>query len=199
MATKNDFSETLAKWLSILLGPHIWLPILFFLIIFNSGLTKSQLIIIFPSIFILEVIIPIGYLLLGPKLRLTRKWDMESIKERKPFLYMVLVLSLISLGLIYFFGNKLLLNLSIIFLVSLIMLLFVTRFWKISLHVGLNVLAAVMINFIFGRRIPALYLVIPIIFWARWRLKRHSLAQLFAGFLVTLAVLFGGLAFFRYI
>lgn len=199
MATKTDFSDTLAKWLSILLGPHVWLPVLFFLIIFNSGLTPGQLKIIFPTVFLLDVVIPIAYLVFGPRLGWLKSWEMKEIKERNPFMYTMLVLAVISLGIIYFLGNKLLLDLALIYLVCIVVLLLITRFWKISLHVGLNVLAAVMINFIFGWKAPLLYLIIPIIFWARWRLKRHTLAQLFAGFLVMLAILFGGLSIFRYI
>lgn len=199
MATKTDYYDVFARWISVILGPHVWLPVLFFLVVFRSGLTPNQLKIIFPSILILEIIIPIAYLLLGPKLGFTKEWDMKEIKERKPFLYLVLILSLISLGIVYIFGNVYLLNLSTIFLAWLVVFLLITRFWKISLHVGLNVFAAIMVNFLFGWRFPAIYLIIPIIFWARLRLKKHSLNQLIAGFLITVTILFGGLAIFRYI
>jgi hypothetical protein len=189
----------LADLISIILGPHVWLPVLFFLIIFNSGLNSHQLRIIFPTVLFLQVIIPVSYIVFAPKLGWTEKWDMEKIEERKPFLVMLLVLSLISFLIIYLFGNQKLFNLSLTFLLLLVVILAISRYWKVSLHTSLNTAASIIINFLFNWRVPFLYIIIPIIFWARVKLRKHDMPQLVTGILVSGAVLLAGLAFFNYI
>lgn len=192
-------SEKLAKILAVILGPHVWLPILFVIVIMKSGLTPNQLVIIFPSVLILEVIIPIAYLVIAPKLKWIGEWDMMTQKERLPFFLLMLTTTTISLIIIQLFGNKLLLHLNIIILSSLITLFIITIFWKISLHTSLNTAAVIIVNFLFNWRLPLLYLTIPIIFWARHHLKKHSLNQLIAGVVITASIILGELFVFGYL
>jgi hypothetical protein len=60
-------------------------------------------------------------------------------------------------------------------------------------------MAALSINFLFDWNLPLLYLTIPVIFWARLRLKKHTVSQLIMGIIVTTIVLLGGLGFFGYL
>lgn len=189
----------IAKYLAVILGPHIWLPILFVLIILKSGLSNQQLIIIFPSVLVLQVIVPLLYLIFAPKLGWVGAWDMKSKEERRPFFIMMLVLTIISLLVIYFFGNAFLLNLNII-LISLLVILFgITYYWKISLHTSLNTATAILVNSLFNWTLPLLYLTIPLIFWARLKLKKHTTSQLIAGVVVTTFVTLSGLFLFGYL
>ncbi len=192
-------SEKIAKYLTVVLGPHILLPVLFVITILKSGLNNQQLIIIFPSLLILQVIIPILYLVVAPRLGWIRGWEMKSKEERKPILILMLVLTAISLFIIHFFGNTLLFNLDIIFISLLIIFLGITNYWKISLHISLNTATAIFINFLFNWKLPILYLIIPIIFWVRLKLKRHTVKQLVAGILVTASITMLGLQLFGYL
>lgn len=192
-------SKKLAKFLSIILGPHILSPILFIVVIFKSNLQSNQLAIIFPTVLLLQVIIPVSYLIIAPKLGWVSEWDMKTQKERQPFFVLLFILTTISLFVIYLFGNKLLLHLNLIFLFLLIVLSAITIFWKISLHASLNTAVAIIINFLFDWKFPILFLVIPTIYWARLQLKKHSTSQLLAGITLTTLVTFGGLYLFGYL
>lgn len=189
----------LAGIISILLGPHVWLPVLFILIILRSGLTSDQLKIIFPTVLLLQVIIPISYLLFAPRLGWIKDWEMKDLKERKPFMYLMVALGLVSLAVIYIFGNQFVFGLSLVWLILLVILLLITRIWKISLHMALIVTATIIVNFLFDWKMPVLYLMIPVLFWARLKLKRHSVKQLLAGTVVTAAILIGGFVLLGYI
>ena len=189
-------SKRVAKWLSVILGPLFWLPALFLIIIFKSGLAPSQIKILFPTIFTLQVIMPQLYLYIGPKLGWITSWEMNDREERKSFFILILILSLISLSIIYLIGTDLLLNLSLILLALLILLLIITRYWKISLHTAFNTGATLVINYLFNWKLSLLYLTIPLIYWARLKLKRHTVSQLFSGIVVALVIILGGFFLF---
>lgn len=191
-------SEKIAKFLAVALGPHIWTPLLFILIISKSGMTPQQTIIIFPTVLLLQVIIPIAYLIIAPKLGWVGKWDMETKEERRPFSILMLALTAITLIIIYLVGNSFLLHLNLIFITLLIALSAITVYWKISLHTSLNTAASIIVNFLFGWSLPFLYLAIPAIFWARLELKKHTVSQLAAGIVVTTIITIGGFVLFGY-
>lgn len=188
-----------AGLLSVLLGPMIWLPVLFLTTMFQSGLNNQQLTILFPSILFLEVLIPLIYLYIAPRIGLATAWDLPKRKERYPFLTLVFITNLISLFLAYQFGTKLLFDLNILLITCLIILFAITFYWQISLHTALNTLGAILINFLFGWNLPFLYLTIPLIFWARLVLNKHSIIQLLTGILVSGIIALVGLTYFGYL
>ncbi len=191
--------KKLANLLAIALGPHILLPLLFILIVLKSGLNSNQLKIIFPTVLLLQVVVPIAYLIIAPRFGWIGKWDMKKKEERRPFFALMLTLNIISLTVIYFFGNKLLFQLNLIFISLLVILFVITIFWKISLHTSFNTGAALIINFLFNWKVPILYLIIPIIFWSRLKLKKHTINQLITGIVVTSVITLSGLALFGYL
>lgn len=190
--------EKLAKLISIILGPHIWLPLVFLTLLFESNLNKNQLLVLIPSVLILQVFLPLAYLLLAPKLGWVSAWDMKTRKERTPMLFLVLVAFIVSTLIIYIFGDTLLFHLSIIMLFLSASFLIINQFWKISLHAGLNTTGSIFINFLFGWKLPWLYLTIPIIYWSRLYLKKHTPLQLIAGTVVGATEIIFGLYFFGY-
>lgn len=198
MKTLLNF-ETVAKQLSIILGPHLWLPIILIASVFKTGLTSHQIIILLPLLFILQFLIPASYLLLAVKLKKSSSWDLPLRKERYPFLLLTSSIFLVSLLLVYRFGNQLLFHLQIIEVSLLFLLSIITRFWKISLHLSLNTAGSILINFLFGWQLPFLFLSIPIIAWARYYLKRHTVAQLLGGILVSALWTTFLLSYFKYI
>lgn len=189
-------AEKIAQFLGIGLGPHVWLPVLFLIIILNSGLTPNQLKIIFPTVLTLQVIIPLLYIISAPKLGWVNKWDMEEKEERWSVFILIIFLTLVSSGIIFFYGNQLLLRLNIIILSLILVLFSITLFWKISLHMSMNTAALIIINYLYNWKLPWLFIILPIIFWARLKLKKHAIAQLFAGLIISAIITLLGLELF---
>lgn len=184
-------SEKLAEVLSVVLGPHVWLPVLLVVSLFKTGLRAEQIYILLPSLFLLQVIVPLAYIQIALKLGKISAWDMPKIKERFIFLVVTLIFYLIALIFIYHFGNRLLLTLSLVMLGLMMVMVVTTHFWKISLHTGMNTVGSIIINFLFNWSFPWVLLTIPLIFWARLKLKRHNIYQLLAGVLVNGVILLG--------
>lgn len=191
--------KKLAEILSVLLGPQSWLPILLIAFLFKTGLTTQQKLILFPMILILQVIIPLLYLYMAPKLRWAEAWDLPNQEERFPFFVLILVANLISLITIYFLGTKLLFFLVSLLFTLMIITMIITYFWKLSLHISLNTFGAIMVNFLFGWEFPIIYLSIPIIFWARLTLGRHSIFQLIAPIILNIVFIFSAFYLFGYL
>ena len=163
--------KRISSLISIILGPATWLPVLFLAILLRSELNNHQLTILFPSILILEVLIPLAYLYFAPKLGLATTWDLPKRNERYPFLSLVFITNFISLLLVYQFGTKLFFNLSILLTTCLTIFFITTLYWQISLHTALNTFGAILINFLFGWSLSFLYLMIPIIHQLKIRIN----------------------------
>jgi len=72
--------EKFAKYLAVILGP-LWLPVLFIPMIYKSGLSQQQFTVIFPTVLILQLIIPLVYLIVAPKLGWISGWEMKKKEE----------------------------------------------------------------------------------------------------------------------
>lgn len=192
-------AEKIAKILSIALGPHIWLPALLIASILRSGLSNSRIYILLPSLFLFQILIPIAYIHIVVKLGKVTAWDLPKREERHLFLGVSLISYVISIIIIKIFGNQLLFNLSLIILFLLIVLIITTYFWKISLHASMNTAGSIIVNFLFDWSLHWLYLAVPIIFWARYKLKRHNILQLIAGTVTSGAVVLGAFYYLKYI
>lgn len=64
----------------------------------------------------------------------------------------------------------------------------ITYFWKISIHASLTTFFVVMLIVIFGWKVWPVVFLIPLIFWSRIVLNRHTFLQLFFGCLISLAI-----------
>jgi membrane-associated phospholipid phosphatase len=190
-----ELKTNIAKHISFFLGPTL-IPILYTIVVFNSGLTENQLLIVAPAIFLLLVVTPIAYLFLAPKAGLIKTWEMVKRKERYQFFIILILLTIAGSVIIFYFGNELLLKLNLLFLFTIVVLFAITLFWKISLHVAINTASSLVVNFLFNWSFPLLYLTIPLVAWSRLVLKRHSSLQLLAGFIVTFGIFLTGLKLF---
>lgn len=66
--------------------------------------------------------------------------------------------------------------------------LFITYFWKISLHSALTTFFVMMLVGIFGLKVWPIVFFIPLVIWARLIMKRHTMSQLFAGSILALVI-----------
>ena len=190
--------KKIAKIISFLLG-FVLLPILVIFLIFKTGLTQNQIKIIFPVFTTFIILIPLGFLITFKKINRISDWDIRNRQERYLIFSIFLISTLIGLGFTYVFGNSLLFHLTLILWISAVVAMIITHLWKISLHMSLDTSTVIVINFLFGWHAFYLFLLLPLIGWARYYAKHHSLPQLLAGFVINAAIILIGLHYFGYI
>lgn len=68
--------------------------------------------------------------------------------------------------------------------------LIITNFWRISIHSGVATIFIIMIFYLFGfNKTWPIILILPLVFWSRIYLSRHTFWQLISGFLAALLVI----------
>lgn len=191
-------SVKIAELISEIIGPHLWMPILLLLLVFHTGLSLDQLAVLLPSLAILLIVIPFTYLHVALRLGWVSKWDLPKKEERRPIMMIFLVCSLISLVLAKRFGTEMFFDLFILVLITGFIASVITVFWKISIHMVLDTTGVLITNFLLGWHFWPLFLLIPVVAWARLKLKRHTPAQIAAGIILSSGIFFGGLKYFAY-
>ncbi len=183
--------------MSVVLGLHFWFPVFLIIGLLKSNLSSFQIYILFPLLFLLQIFIPIAYIHISLHFKKVSAWDLPKKEERIFFLSMSMIAYLISMVIIYYFGNQFLFNLGLIFFMILTVMVVTTYFWQISLHTALNTVGSIIVNFLFNWSVLWLFLSIPIIFWARFKLKRHNVRQLLAGVILSGGITLVMLKLFR--
>jgi len=103
------------------------------------------------------------------------------------------------LGFFIFYIFKAPVYLRAIFFTSFIttfILTIITYFWKISFHTSWITFTSITYYVLFGKWTLFLLLFIPLVAWARIKIKRHTIAQVITGSLLTLVTTFFGYSLF---
>jgi membrane-associated phospholipid phosphatase len=182
-------STKLASLLSVILSPQVWLLLMFLLFMVNREISFKNSEITVPLVFLLQIVIP----LLGPYLAykkgVIKDLDVPNRKDRVKFLLIASICWLISIFITYFYGSYTIFKMTLLSFILISIFLVITRFWKISIHVGVNTTAILFINYLYNWQFLFLFILIPIVAWSRYKLKVHTLSQVIAGFLVTFLVI----------
>ncbi len=111
-------------------------------------------------------------------------------REDRPLYLVVFIISLIAALFVMYF-----LHLPLKFIVytvsglaMTIITTVITFYWKISFHTAVTTSVVTAINILGGLRFAPLFLLVPLIGWARVVLKKHTFWQVVGGFLVALAI-----------
>jgi len=188
-------TNRLARWISVLFDSSVLSVPIFLALGWTearaAGLAWAALALLIVTGF------PLVYLLLGKRWGWVSDFEMSRRSERPRFILVSLgsdVLALIVLSV--FHGPSLLRVMVLTYLCLGTTMFTISSFWKISLHmVGVGGFSTALV-FVFG--LPALiaFLSLPLVAWARWRRRKHTLSQLavgaLAGVLIT-ALVFGWL------
>ena len=152
--------------------PSPWLWSLLYIVVF----------VIPPTLFVYNLL----------KKGLIADFHMNNRKERLKPLFVITFNTLLGMSVFYLLsGPKLLIILSVCCLFSILVMFFVTLFWKISGHsVAAGGLCVLMLALLSESAI-AFTIIIPIIAWSRFKLSRHTVSQIIAG--VVLGILTFGL------
>ncbi len=189
----------MAQLISNLFNIATWLPVLSLILLIKTKLTLNQLTLIIPAVVVFQFLIPLGYVLLLFFKGEISDFDMTKREERIKPLILTTISVLISVALIFLSGNRFIINFYLLIFALVFINTFITLFWKISFHMAANTTAAILMNFLFNWKLSFLYVLIPLIFWSRLKLKKHTVAQLIAGFVVNAGLIFYLLKIFGYL
>lgn len=192
----------IAKLVSFILGPQIWAPIIVYMVLSHSNLTKTQSMIIIPLVCFLNLIVPFIYILIAYKKKMIKDLDMTNRKERLIPLIIFITSFLLTTILIYRIGLKELGNIFLFFSIILILNGIITLFWKISLHMAINIVGFLLLIHYYGSIMMVFVIAIPLVYWSRLILKKHTVTQLLMSFLLNGAItyyfLFTSLSFKKF-
>ncbi len=74
---------------------------------------------------------------------------------------------------------------SVAGLLTIVIFMCINLWWKISLHTAFIAASVTLLVILYGWVAAVAIVLIPLMFWARMELKRHSLAQVVAGALLS--------------
>lgn len=188
-------ADRLASWISILFdSSFVSIPVFFAF----GWITAAVVGLVWAGLILLIITgIPLAYLILGKRLGLVSDLEMTQRSERPRFILISLSSDLLALAILYFFhGPPLLLVMVLTYLCLGVTMLTISNFWKISLHMaGVSGFSTALV-FVFGAPALVAFFSLPLVAWARWHRRKHTIAQLiagaFAGALIT-ALVFGWL------
>lgn len=177
--------EKLARFISFIFGPIFLWPLILSLFIQKSNLSLWQQQRIWGVVFVLEFVIPMILFFIALKTKLIGDFDMTKKEDRRLPILVFAGITIICFPLIRFFGNSQILNYCLLVFLIFAVDGLITIFWKISSHMAVNTITVILINYFFHWQYWYLIIMIPIVFWARLYLKRHTIAQLVGGFLIN--------------
>ena len=175
----------------VLMPTYAFLLAISFVPIFSDFMHDQQKVHLLRMVFIFTFLLPILGVLLLKKMKIISTYHMENRNERKAPLFIAIISYYILLQFFYQMNTYVLFNKLLIgALLILILALFISKFWKISLHmlgIGGVTGAFLALHYLFGGN---LYLVLLLlccsggVAYARINEKAHTLNQVYAGFLV---------------
>lgn len=175
----------LAKFISLILGPQIWGPFIFYLVFSHAHLTQSQLITVVPLICFINLLVPFLYILIAYKRKKIKDFDLTDKKERVVPLIIFILSFLLTTSLLFTTGLKELGNIFLFFTFILILNGVITLFWKISLHMAVNIIGYLLLIYYYGPIATVFAFIIPLIYWSRLFLKKHTVMQLLMSLLLN--------------
>lgn len=142
---------------------------------------------------VMNIGIPIAYILWKVRSGAISDFHITIRAQRMRPILLSLACSTVTL-LVFWLGKAPVLYLSLagIGVGFVVVLLLITRFWKISGHSAAIASVSILTYQLLGHQFWPSLLLIPLVAWARVRLHRHTLAQTIAG--TALGVVYIGLA-----
>jgi len=183
----NAFHIRFARIVSIVLSPvTISLPFITLVALYSheSNALLSALL----TLFFLSVG-PMIYILIGVKTGKFSDVDVSMRSQRTgPFLFSIAssLLGFFVLSTIH--GSKNLESVLLITVISGIILMIITFWWKISMHASSLSGAITVLSILYGKVVLPAFLLIILVNWSRVVLRRHTIAQVTAGTLMSIAL-----------
>jgi len=132
---------------------------------------------------------PLIYILIGVRIGKLSDVDVSRRSERNgPFLFAILSITIGWLVLTLLHGPENLQTVLIITAVSGGIMLVTTLWWKISIHASSLGGAATVLTALYGAVMLPTFVLVVLVSWSRVALRRHTIAQVVAGALASIAI-----------
>ncbi len=132
---------------------------------------------------------PTIYILVGVRIGKFTDPDVSMRSQRTgPFLFGIASAALGLITLFFTHGPKNLQTLLLITIVSGVVMMIITLWWKISIHASSLAAAATLLTALYGNAILPVFVLLIAVCWSRVVLRRHTLGQVIAGSLVSIAL-----------
>lgn len=185
----NSIRIRIARSLSNILSPvTISLPFVFLVAFYHAqsiltALLYTCLVLVFLTFG------PMVYVLVGVRIGKFTDADVSVRSQRfGPFLFGI-ISALIGLAVLFFtHGPKNLQTLLLITVISGIVMFVITLWWKISIHASSLAAAATLLTALYGSILLIAFVLLIAVCWSRVVLRRHTLGQVIAGSLVSIAL-----------
>lgn len=176
--------KTFSKIVTNVFQYYTWVPIFIIAAVSQAGLRtehfKSTIIILH----LVDVLAPIAvyiFLLNGGRIK-----DANLIKrEDRPQLFgittfLIFIATIIS----YRLGSPLFFQLHLVVFIFMLTLTVITMFFKISAHMFINTFFIFLLNYLYEWKLLWLFLIVPVVAFARLNLKAHTRVEVVLGTIV---------------
>lgn len=184
--------EKIANFISEVLNPGILAIIILLVAVLKSKIPEPQLAGWIIAIIVLNGIVPgIIYLFFTSRGYVFDDSLFNKQVQKERIIIFSVFLAIVALELLILVLTNVYQPLLAVFTGGVITLVIgglITYFWKISVHSTLTTFFVVMLVLLFGWQVWLVILLIPLVFWSRITLARHTFLQLFFGFIFSLAV-----------
>ncbi len=138
--------------------------------------------------YMLVIFLPVLYFLIN---LFTKKVDIDLSDKKSRIAQVKVVIFGLFFATISAFvlGHTELRNMLFVIIIYLTIAVLITHYWKISYHIITNTMLIIAISRIFGMEYLVLLIIIPIVAVSRVKLKKHTIMQTIAGFLLGLTFL----------
>jgi hypothetical protein len=133
--------------------------------------------------------IPLGYILIGKRKGWVSDFEISQRSERPRFILVSLGSDVLAILLLSVLNGPHLLRVMVLAYLCLgITMMTISSFWKISLHMaGVGGFSTALV-FVFGSPAMVAFLSLPLVAWARYKRKKHTLLQLAVGAIVGIVI-----------
>lgn len=178
-----------ARLVSNILAPaSISLPCIVLVALYHAQNVWRALLYALVSLFFL-IIGPFTYILVAVRMGKISDMDISRRAERaRPFLFGISSALVGWLVLIILRGPENLQTLFIITTVSGIVMMITTLWWKVSIHASSMGGVATMLTTFYGAAMLPAFLLLILVSWSRVVLRRHTVLQVVAGSLASIAL-----------
>jgi len=201
---KNKKLIQIAKFISDIFNPGVLALIILFTAVYRSSLAREEAFAWYLAILVVNGLIPgVFYLFFtsrGYVFDDTLK-NKKVHKERILLLGLFLVITVIEVLIMSATGNyyQPLYAVLVGGIISIIIAAIVSYFWKVSMHSSMITFFTLMVIFMFGPATWPVLFLIPLVWWSRLILCRHTIWQLIIGSIISIIIVYFTFHFFSLI